>query len=707
MDEYPKITVGIEREGLRVTPQGKLATTPHPAVYGDKLDNPYITVDYAEQQIEIITKPVAGVGSSYNQALALARIVQLQCLEDGELFWPASVPPETVFDDQIEIASYRDDEAGRNARMYREDLAQRYGSKKQLFSGVHYNVSIEGADDETYLRIARNFVRYGWFLVYAWGAAPNPVRAHSISMRQGAGGYHNIEELLPDYSSVEAYARSLEQFIVDGVLLDSKEFYAPIRLKSTNSDQSPESLREHGIRYLEIRILDIDPFDEAGISQEALEFLGTFVRFLAHTDDFECDKRAQREGMNNMRMVADCGLNPKAMLHIGGLQVPLLEQVARMSEKLGLPDNVEPLAKRVRDAIDREGFQNAMLALARQHQQQAYDTRWLLPGFEDWELSTQILMKEAAKRGLLVEPFDKEDNLIRITRDWAGLPRRTEYVMQATRTSADSYITPLLMNNKTVTKRILEERGIATPPGDEFSRGEMREALARWSGVPAVIKPKSTNFGIGITMFPEGATLQQLIEATEGAFAHDERVLVETYVAGIEYRFLVISGEVLGVLHRKPANIVGDGVSTIEELVAHKNEHPYRSEGYRTPLIAIDINEVVREFIGRAGYTPQSIPAKDECILLRPNSNISTGGDSIDVTDEVALRFKEIAVEAAHAFDASFCGVDLIIEDVADPSSPYSIIEVNWNPAIHIHSFPAEGVERAIAPAVLRAIGLI
>ena len=719
MQSDGRVTVGLEREGLRITPQGVLASTPHPSVYGDKLDNPYITVDYAEQQIELITPPTrAGIDFIYDLALAVARIVQMQCREDGELFWPASLPPSGIDYEDIQIARYRDDELGRAARIYRENLAARYGHRKQLLSGVHYNISLEGADDEVYLRIARNLARYGWFLIYALGAAPDPTDPFSISVRQGSAGYHNETELFASYESIEAYCESLDRFVADGHLSEAKEFYAPLRFKSSRSDFMYDALCEEGVHYIEIRVLDIDPFNEAGISRESLELLECFVRFLAAHECCEgnisnaCDEACQREGAYNMRLVADRGLDPDLMLTIKGQQVALADEVVRMQQLLGIEQPVEPLAQRVHQLIQAQGaddatdgFDNAMLDLARQHQQRAHETRWLLLGFEDWELSTQILMKEAVKRGLQVEPIDAGDNLIRITRTWHDMPEHSEYVMQATRTSADTYISPLLMNNKTVTKRILDEQGIRVPHGEECTRDDYHDKLTAWVDIPAVIKPKSTNFGIAVTIFAQGATLNQLLEAAEVAFEHDDVILVETYIPGTEYRFLVIDGEVLGVLHRKPANVVGDGISTIEQLVACKNEHPYRSKGYRMPLISIDIDEAVIEFIERSGYTPQSVPPKGETVFLRPNSNISTGGDSIDVTDEVDSYFKQIAVDAAHAFDATFCGVDLIIEDITDPESPYAVIEVNWNPAIHIHSFPETGTERSIAPAVLRAIG--
>ena len=701
------IEVGIEREGLRVIGDGALAQTPHPPVYGDKLDNPYITVDYAEQQIELISTPALGVRDAYDKILSLARIVQIQCKEDGELLWPSSVPPTGVAEDDIVIARYRDDEAGRRAHAYRVGLAQRYGKLKQLYCGIHYNVSCNEGDDERYLRVVRNFLRYGWFLIYLWGCAPDPDQPFSISVRQGEAGYHNPCEIYPDYTSIASYCASIESAIADGKIAEPKEYYAPIRIKPRDPEHSLASLTADGIRYLEIRVMDVDPFDEAGISREALAFLEKFVSFLSRTPCEGLSEQAQREGDSNRRLVADRGLDPDLMLRIDGVEVALRDEVQRMYEALGLDTDTQPRAIKVHEAIAEHGFSGAMLALAHQHQQTASANRWLLTGFEDWELSTQILIKEAKKRGLFVEPLDEADNLIRITRDWHDAPKRVEHVMQATRTGADRYITPLLMNNKTVSKRILNEAGIPTPQGGELTQETFEAVIERWVGLPCVIKPRSTNFGVGVTMFPDGATQTELAEAARAALTHDEIALIETYLPGTEYRFLVIDGQVLAVLNRMPANVVGDGQATITQLVATKNTHPFRAKGYTMPLCEIKIDEAVREYIGRKGYTPESVPAAGEMVFLRPNSNISTGGDSIDVTDQTHPALKQLAVDAAAAFGAVFCGVDIITCDLTDHDAPHGVIEVNWNPAIHVHCFPESGTERAIAPAVLKAIGLI
>ena len=180
------------------------------------------------------------------------------------------------------------------------------------------------------------------------------------------------------------------------------------------------------------------------------------------------------------------------------------------------------------------------------------------------------------------------------------------------------------------------------------------------------------------------------------AFSEDTSVLVEPFVEGREFRFFLINGEVEGILHRVPANVCGDGTLTITELVALKNQDPLRGKGYVTPLEKIELGQAECLFLETQDLSVDYVPSKDETIYLRENSNISTGGDSIDFTDEVHPSYKRIASLAAKALNVEITGLDMIIPDISIPVSAenYSIIEMNFNPAIHIHCFPYQGKNR-------------
>ena len=135
--------------------------------------------------------------------------------------------------------------------------------------------------------------------------------------------------------------------------------------------------------------------------------------------------------------------------------------------------------------------------------------------------------------------------------------------------------------------------------------------------------------------------------------------------------------------------------------------NPLRGKGYKTPLEKINLDDNVDLFLKQSNKDVSYIPKKGEIVYLRENSNISTGGDSVDFTDDIPNRFKQIAVDAAKAVGASICGVDMIIRNHKDVDSDYGIIELNFNPAIHIHSYPYIGKERKIAKEILKLLEYI
>lgn len=319
------------------------------------------------------------------------------------------------------------------------------------------------------------------------------------------------------------------------------------------------------------------------------------------------------------------------------------------------------------------------------------------------ELSTQIVIKEAMRRDIEVEVIDWEDNFIRLKKG-----NKTEYVKQATKTSVDSYITPLIMENKEVTKIVLRENGINVPEGITVkSASEAMSSFQVFQGKDIVIKPKSTNFGKGVIIIKDLSSVKALENAVEQALQYDGSVLIEEFIQGLEYRFLIIGEEVVAILHRVPANVSGDGVHTIKELVDEKNKNPLRGKGYVTPLEKISLGIVEEEYLDLQGKNVDYIPKEGETVYLRENSNISTGGDSIDFTDLILQEYKNIAINAAKAVGAKICGADIIIRDVNEipDKDNHSIIELNFNPALHIHDFPYQGQNRQVECKLLDLLG--
>lgn len=323
--------------------------------------------------------------------------------------------------------------------------------------------------------------------------------------------------------------------------------------------------------------------------------------------------------------------------------------------------------------------------------------------YSGMELSTQLVIQEALRRGIEVEVLDYEDNFIRLRQG-----DKVEYIKQATKTSRDTYITPLIMENKQVTKQVLREHGLAVPGGVLVkSLDEAMDYWEKFSGIDIVIKPKSTNYGEGITIMKGNRKREDYHDAVRHALGYGDSVLIENFVEGKEYRFLVIDGRVVAILHRIPANVVGDGVRSIAELVAEKNNNPLRGTGHVTPFEKIQFGHIELSCLQMQGLTPDSIPADGQTVYIRENSNVSTGGDSIDFTEDVREEYKAIAVKAVEAVGAKISGLDMIIRDIQEVPTEgnHSIIELNFNPAIYLHHYPYQGKGRNVEEHILDLLG--
>ncbi|EKQ56360.1 MULTISPECIES: bifunctional glutamate--cysteine ligase GshA/glutathione synthetase GshB [unclassified Clostridium] len=767
--EILKGNFGIERESLRVNNMGELSISNHPSVFGDKVENSYITTDFAESQIEVITPPLQTIKETYNFANTLYDIVAMEIGE--EYLWPQSMPGVVPDDDKIKIAEYGDNLKGTEARLYRESLIKKYGGKKQLICGIHYNFSFNDdfikklySSDEIkelfknpdykeqnleykdfknnlYLKVTRNYLRFRWLIIYLLGASgvvdksyiKNCVNSSkeiaqdsfsnegALSYRNSECGYKNKIDLFPNYNSVDEYIESLKKFIDDKLIDSYKELYSCIRPKPKNPDDFFNSLNQDGIQYLEYRSIDINPFEKGGISLEDLHFLQLFNLFLLINEENDYDKW-QEEGTENQKTISRFGQKDIMLLKNGysiskeewGLEI--LEKIKNIDKELNLgkEDIINSMIEKIKDykltyayriekKVKEEGYINAHLNIAKEYKKNSYNNRFRLEGYEDLELSTQIVIKEAIKRGIKVEILDKSENFISLKKNG-----KVEYIKQATKTSKDNYVTVLIMENKSVTKKVLADNNIKVPEGIEVnSIDEALNIVKDYINLPIVIKPKSTNFGIGISIFKDGADENSIIKALEIAFKYDNTILIEEFIKGKEYRFLVIDNKVVGILHRVPANVKGDGVKSIAELVEIKNQDPLRGYHYVTPLEKIILDENAKLFLKQQNKNFDYVPKKDEVIYLRENSNISTGGDSIDYTDDIPEKFKNIAIKAAKAVNARICGVDMMLEAYNDENSNYAIIELNFNPAIHIHCYPYNGTERKIGVEVLKVLELI
>ena len=400
---------GIERETLRIDPQGHLARTPHPAALGAALTHSQITTDYAEALLEFITPAEQDIGEAINRLDAIHRYAYSRM--QGELLWSQSMPCALPPEEEIEIAHYGTSHIGMLKHVYRRGLALRYGKAMQCIAGIHYNYSLpealwkllaesEGVKEErrhalrdfqseSYIATIRNFRRYSWLLMYLFGASPVLSkeflrgREHNLetlsddtlylpyatSLRMSDLGYQNDAQsgLRPHENSLESYVTSLMDAVnrpyppyaevgtkKDGewvqlstnILQIENEYYSTIRPKRVirTGERPVQALCRRGVQYIEVRCLDVDPFEPVGIALETGRFLDAFLLYCALEESpFINAMEGQVHARNFARTVKE-GRRPGLTLTRGDADVPLLEWAAELVER------IRPVA----ELLDRE-----------------------------------------------------------------------------------------------------------------------------------------------------------------------------------------------------------------------------------------------------------------------------------------------------------------------------------------------------------------
>lgn len=369
---------GIEREVLRVIPNGTIALTRHPEHFGSSLTHKWITTDFAEAQLEFITPVNENID---NLLVSLRDIHRYVARHLGqERMWPFSMPSFIVAEKSIELAQFGSSNIGRMKTLYRQGLKNRYGSMMQTISGVHYNFSLpllfwqlwaDAEDEENgkekisagYFRLIRNYYRFGWVIPYLFGASPVIhssclKKSHSnlvfknmkqdmfylpyaTSLRTSNLGYANQEQsdLEISLNDLRSYLIKLRQALVtpsdrfskfrkkDGysylqlnnsILQTENELYAPIRPKAAaNPNESPSSaLFRTGVKYIEVRSLDINPFSPIGVNAVQIRFLDLFLIWCALLEAPEINRTELLHACKNWNIVSLEGRKPGQTIDI-------------------------------------------------------------------------------------------------------------------------------------------------------------------------------------------------------------------------------------------------------------------------------------------------------------------------------------------------------------------------------------------------------
>lgn len=316
----------------------------------------------------------------------------------------------------------------------------------------------------------------------------------------------------------------------------------------------------------------------------------------------------------------------------------------------------------------------------------SYTHQYLIKNDIKGGLTSALLANRAMARGIAVAPDAKRRLSMQVGN------RRVWF--DGARTNLNNVLASRCTRYKDVTSRLLLNYGVRAPENVAFKN---HQVLAAWEWAsqktPVVVKPPNEGMGssvhVGITEFAE---FEQAFAAVS---AISEDVLVERFIAGVEHRVLLVYGKVAAVARRVPANVIGDGASSVAELIQEKNR--LRTESQNPVHFQIPVDEVVMRELGKQKLDLDSIPEPGHQVWLRSNSNVHSGGDGVDATEELSAQEVELAENVARAIPGlRLAGIDMLLPRDGNGAEPY-VLEVNSTPMITGHHFPWVGQSRDVA----------
>jgi cyanophycin synthetase len=308
--------------------------------------------------------------------------------------------------------------------------------------------------------------------------------------------------------------------------------------------------------------------------------------------------------------------------------------------------------------------------------------------------STWAIVEEARRREIPVRRLNSR-SLVQL-----GLGRNLRRI-QATLTDHTSAIAIEIAQDKDDTKRVLEAIGLPVPHGDVAESADEAVELAQEIGFPVILKPLDLSHGRGISarLTDESAVRDAWTRASQ----YSERLIVEQFAEGRDHRVLVIGGKLVAVAERVPAHVKGDGVHSIRELIDAANQDPRRGIGHTKVLTRLECDDATVEYLARSGRTLDSVPNAGERVFLTATANLSTGGTSIDRTDEIHPSNVTACEMAAGVVGLDIAGIDVITPDISVPfrENGAAIIEVNAAPGVRMHTHPTEGEPRNVGAPII------
>ncbi len=720
--------MGLEVTMQRVDGSGKLSTQPMPNALAKTRQNHQIHNDFAQTQLKLVTPATADVDALMAYLAGLNTTARRALAEDDYL-WPLSSNP--VLPEKLTEIPLADNDAVGFKR--RQALAKKYDVRRLMTTGTHVNLSFDEQlftrlysetfhqqfdsyvdfRNAVYLKVAQGYVRMNWLIQYLFGATPTLDVTDQATKRQRSSVHHSANrysQVKGDYTSIDRYVAKLQSDVRKKDLLSVSDFDGPVRFRSTGQ---LNTLARQGVYYLEFRGLDLNPTSPIGVDQNAVEFLRLLASYFVMMPALPTAMVAQVNEQADQLVDQVTGENPTTASAQAVPATQVLDALRHFVTKNGLPNSDAVLLDHLKERVANPKLTlSAQVAVqkdplawanqrARDYQAAATDRPFELPGFTDLDLSSQLLTEQALARGIQVSVVDKKANILRLTQQ-----ERAQLVVSGSGTDLNPQALTTVLTHKVAAKQIMAEHGAQVPASQTYhSANQLIDDYDRFVSEGGIVL-KATDQDHKVVAFrimPKRELFEQVVRQL---FEQTQTVMAEELVVASSYRFLVIGGRVKAIVERIPANIVGDGRSTVQTLLDRKNARPLRGTAFTYPQSAVKLGTVERYRLDSYHLDLDSVVGRGTQILLREDATFGNGSDVLDATTDMHASYVQAVEKLVADLHLNVAGVDVMIPNLyaeLTPEHPEMAVYLGIHaaPFLYPHLFPMFGNRQPVAGQLL------
>lgn len=723
--------LGLEVTMQRVDGQGHLSTQPYPKAFGNQRHNRQLHAGFAQTQLKFMTPAMADLSKLMAYLTGLNMAVRRELAAD-EFLWPLSSTPVLP----AELSTIPLAEADEVGFKRRQQQAEKYDMTALMTTGTHVNLSFNEQvftrlytetfhqqyssyvdfRNAVYLKVAQGLVRMDWLIQYLFGATPTlavtdtKTKPQRTSVHTPAG---RLNAVTGDYSSIDRYVANIQAAVRKGDLLSVSDFDGPVRFRSMGS---LEKLARQGVYYLEYRGLDLDPTTMTGVDQQAVAFIRLLASYFAMMPGLPTAMVTQVGKQATALMTQVTTENPTTASAQAQSALQVLTALADFVTEQGLPDHDRQLLANLKQRVtDPKQTPSAIVAQqantlawscqqAKQYQAAANEQPFTLPGFDQLDLSSQLLIAPALTRGIQVDVVDATANILRLTRQ-----DQAQLVVNGSGTDLNPQALTTVLSHKVAAKQVMAEHGVMVPASQTYrSANQLIDDYDRYvQGGGIVLKATDqTHAVVAFRIMPERQLFEQVVRQL---FEQTKSVMAEELIVGASYRFLVIGGQVQAIVERIPANIVGDGRSTVQTLLDRKNARALRGPAFKYPQSQLTLGTIERYRLASYQLDLDTVVSRGTQILLREDATFGNGADVLDATDDMHPSYVQAVEKLVAELNLQVAGVDVMIPNLyaeLTPEHPEMAVYlgIHATPYLYPHLFPMFGDAQPVATTLLATL---